>query len=221
MRTSIGALHALVALSAVAVACGGSTFDNQADGGGTDGAPSSSGTGTSSGGTGVSGCPASPPPSGSSCSPAGLTCEWGTSNVPDCDTQETCAGGLWTLMVQGPGGLDCGGGPPIVCPASYGGVPVYQSCSPYRGYCDYPQGRCGCSPPATITVNIDGSFQGPFWQCQQPTTPGCPQPRPRLGSVCTQDGLTCEYGDCNEVPGGNAEVCRGGVWVTTVVACSG
>jgi hypothetical protein len=244
MRTRFGALHALVALSALAVACGGSTFDTQAEDGGTDsgadggtsgtassgtgssgvsgssgagGTSGSSGsTGTSGGGTG-GGCPASPPTSGS-CSPEGLTCEWGTSNVADCDTVATCTGGLWSFAGHNPGGLDCGGGPPIACPGSYAAVPVFKPCSPSGGYCDYPEGRCACGTPPGPVQFFDGSVAS-VWECENPSTPGCPQPRPRLGSACMEEGLSCDYGGCGEVPGGNAEACKGGIWVTTFVGC--
>src|SRR5580704_18603291 len=101
---------AVAALTAVAVACGGSTFEPSGDGGG-GGSSSGGGDAGGSSDTGVADtgvpdtgvvetgtghdagtieCPASVPGSGATCSRAGLTCEWGASNVPDCDTEATC-----------------------------------------------------------------------------------------------------------------------------------
>jgi hypothetical protein len=57
--------------------------------------------------------------------------------------------------------------------------------------------------------------QGPIWQCFTPAS-GCPNPRPDLGTACSDDGLTCDYGSCN---GGIAEICQGGYWQEQQTAC--
>jgi hypothetical protein len=237
MKPAFRLPFAVAALTAVAVACGGSTFEPSGDGGG-GGSSSGGGDAGGSSDTGVADtgvpdtgvvetgtghdagtieCPASVPGSGATCSRAGLTCEWGASNVPDCDTEATCTNGEWAVTAPNPGGLDCGGGPKITCPPSFASVPVGDACSPDGGYCDYPEGRCGCAAGGGPIRLIDGSVQA-FWSCQNPAA-GCPKPRPLLGSSCAMEGLECDYGTCGTIPGGNAEQCTGGVWVTAEVGC--
>lgn len=232
-------LLSAMAASAIAVACGGSILEPGGGGAGsssgsTGGSSSGSGAGSTSGSSGggssgsgstsgsssggvTTGCPTTPF-SSQSCTPDGLACEWGSSNVLDCDLHGTCNGGVWLIMPLNPGGLDCGGGPPIACPASYASVPVGSVCPTQGGYCDYPEGRCACEVflggPA---IPGDASFD-PYWYCQSPQT-GCPQPRPRLGSTCNQEGQTCDYGGCGQIPGGNSEQCSGGVWVSVPTPC--
>jgi hypothetical protein len=80
------------------------------------------------------------------------------------------------------------------------------------------RGRCACEAYAGGPVLlVDSSVQG-RWVCQDPGAQGCPLPRPPLGSTCTQNGLSCDYGTCT-VPGGTAEICEGGIWKSTIVAC--
>lgn len=192
------------------LACGGAT--QGALGGGTE----SDGGGSGDGGTGATPCPSSPPSDGDACGPQGLTCEWGSSNVQDCDEMALCNGGRWQVTLQGPGGLDCGGAPQGMCPSSFASVPRESHCSPYGSYCDYPQGRCACTVPAGPGFPADASAVAE-WICQDPA-PGCPEPRPRVGSTCSQEGLECDYGACT-VPGGNSETCQGGLWIEGGVAC--
>ena len=63
----------------------------------------------------------------------------------------------------------------------------------------------------------DGSLDA-TWYCQEPADSRCPMPRPRLGSACS-DAVECDYGTCGAITGGNAEACKGGVWVDDPVAC--
>jgi hypothetical protein len=102
-----------------------------------------------------------------------------------------------------------------MCPATYFSVPRMSHCTPYGGWCDYPQGRCACTVQAG-GVPLDASAEA-TWICQDPQG-GCPIPRPRLGTVCPQEGLTCDYGAC-DIPGGVAENCAGGIWTQAGVAC--
>jgi hypothetical protein len=134
-----------------------------------------------------------------------LTCEGGSSPVEVCDTVATCNGGRWQVTPAGSG--SCGGGDGGSCPPSFASVPRQQHCSPYGFDCDYPEGRCACAVPAG-PVPLDASAAAE-WLCQDPA-PGCPQPRPRLGSACTsaQDGVLCDYGACSAF-GGTAETCAG------------
>jgi hypothetical protein len=113
-----------------------------------------------------------------------------------------------------PAGL-CAPSQPIVCPATFASVPRMSSCTPYGGFCDYPEGRCACSSQGPVISNPpDG-----IWLCQDPA-PGCPEPRPRFGAPCSpqEEGMQCDYGACS-VPGGTAEQCSGGVWIQTPFGC--
>jgi hypothetical protein len=195
-----------------ASACGGATGSL---GGGTssDGGPGGEG-GDEAGG--ASPCPSTSPGDGSACAPQGLTCEWGSSTVQDCDTVAFCNGGRWQVTSPGPGGLDCKPGPAAMCPSSFTSVPRESHCSPYGLYCDYAQGRCACAVPAGPGFPADASAAA-VWLCQDPAA-GCPQPRPLLGSACSQEGVQCDYGACT-IPGGNGETCQGGVWIEGGIAC--
>jgi hypothetical protein len=202
----------LLGASVQAASCGGATQIGTGGGTGSDGGEGGDGAG----GGGTSPCPASPPGDGSACGPQGLTCEWGSSPVQDCDTVALCNGGRWQVTPHDPGGLDCGGGPQGMCPSSYASVPRAAHCSPYGSYCDYPEGRCACTVPAGPGFPADASAVAE-WVCQDAQS-GCPRPRPPLGSTCAQNGLQCDYGACS-IPGGNAETCQGGLWIEGGVAC--
>jgi hypothetical protein len=192
-------------------ACGGATHGELGGGATGDG-----GASDGNGGGGSSPCPSSPPGDGSACGPQGLTCEWGSSPVEDCDAVAMCNGGRWQVTLQGPGGLDCGGGPQGTCPSSFASVPRESHCSPYGLYCDYPEGRCACTVPEGPGFPADASAVAE-WLCQDPAS-GCPEPRPLLGTPCSQEGLECDYGACT-IPGGTAETCQGGLWIEGGVAC--
>ncbi len=195
---------------------GGSGAGSSGTGGNGSSGAGSSGLGSSSGTT-AGGCPESVPSGGVPCSPVGLVCEWGSSNVEECDTVGTCMPEGWDSPAYPPEGPDCSGGPPIACPSSYAAVPTGQACGPSGGYCDYPEGRCGCGEPPGPILLVDGSVAS-IWICQHPQT-GCPQPRPRIGTTCSHEGQFCDYGGCGAVPGGNAEACTGGVWVDALEGC--
>jgi hypothetical protein len=231
---AISGLSVGVLLSFLAFACGGATGEP-----GTTGGTSSGGTGSgtaSSGGTGSSGsasggttggsssgassgatggsssggvvavCPQVQPSPGDGCSSEGLLCEWGSNPVPGCDPQATCTGGSWQFATMG---MQCSVGSDPSCPATFADVPQGTSCTTNHATCDYPEGRCVCGYELPAINQT--------WQCQQPA-PGCPMPRPRLGTACAQEGQSCDYGSCTSV-GGNIEQCTAGVWVTSLVAC--
>jgi hypothetical protein len=103
-----------------------------------------------------------------------------------------------------------------VCPATFASVPRMTHCTPYGGWCDYAEGRCACTAN-TGPALLDASAEA-IWICQDPSAPGCPSPRPRLGSTCSQEGLSCDYAAC-DVPGGTVELCHGGAWIQGNVAC--
>jgi hypothetical protein len=169
-------------------------------------------------------CPPGIPEAGSRCAPIGI-CEYGTSNVYDCDTIALC----WLLPaladagVSGPfgppamrwivsnsdaGGASCQTPPQGACPPSFDAVPRDAGCAGAPSFCDYQQGRCRCA--------ADPGTAGPTWSCQDPA-PSCPKPRPRLGSDCSQEGLRCEYAPCKS-PDGIAQICQSvsgrGSWLT-------
>ncbi len=168
-------------------------------GGGRDG-------GAGDGGIPVGPCPAAAPAVSSTCSHDGLTCEWGSKNVPDCDVVATCTAGLWVLQKIG---LDCTSG--ANCPTA---KPTELATCTAAMTCDYTGNRCECSagsPPSNVL----------HWYCQAPGT-GCPLPRPRLGATCAPaPGLSCDYGSC-VIPGGNTEDCTdAGIWASGSVGCPG
>jgi hypothetical protein len=184
-------------------------------GGATQGAPDG-GTGSDSGGADGGStpvCPAASPGQGGACGPQGLTCEWGSSPLLECDVVGTCNGGRWEVTTVGPG--ECGPPPTGTCPSSFAAVPRGTHCSPDGLECTYPEGLCACAPTGGPPV-VDASAIT-AWACQDPA-PGCPQPRPRLGTPCSQDGQQCDYGACT-IPGGTAEACQGGLWVESAVHC--
>jgi hypothetical protein len=217
MNTRRAALAALCAcLVASAFACGGSTSSvGSGDGGG---ASSGSSGGTSSGaGPGSSACPSVAPNAKTSCSAAGLQCEYGSDPDLSCDDLATCSGGSW----QSAGGTAVQTCPTPAatgsCPATYAAAEGAGSCSTSGTACGYPQGRCDCAvatggPPTVGTKPT-------HWLCDDPGTASCPTPRPRVGATCTQSGLTCNYGACS-IPDGVGLACTGGLWQVSPVACA-
>jgi hypothetical protein len=117
--------------------------------------------------------------------------------------------GEWTLG-NPDGGDSCQTLDPSRCPPSFDTVPRGAGCAGAPSYCDYPLGRCRCAAAE--------ASPGPIWSCQDPA-PLCPQPRPRLGSACAQEGLVCAYGACGSTDG-DTEICRSAVWLPIVLDCS-
>jgi hypothetical protein len=97
------------------------------------------------------------------------------------------------------------------CPGSYSDVGQNMTCSPAGLDCAYTQGQCNC----TFTLPVGG---GPFWKCFTPAN--CPEPRPRIGSACSQSSTNgpCDYGACQ---GGIELQCTGGYWKEVLVPCPG
>ncbi len=213
-RTSC-ALVLFGGLACAAIGCGG-TFASvgAADGGGAD---DGGGGGDPDGSGPAPHCPSAQPTAGGACSSENLVCEYGTSPVQDCDTVATCTGGAWQFAGHSPGGLDCDPAPASQCPSSFATVPRGSHCAPFGLYCDYPQGRCACSDTSFGPTPADASAEAE-WICQVPVS-GCPEPRPRLGTACSQEGLDCDYGTCGVIPGGTAEACTNGIWVEELTAC--
>jgi hypothetical protein len=196
---------------------GGSGSGSGSSSGGSSGGGSSGGrcdAGCVDGG-GPSPCPAHLPPVGTSCSQAGLECEYGTNPVQSCDFVATCTQSIW--QIQSPStSANCSISPAPTCPSSFSSVPQGSHCGSLYGLiCNYPQGRCECTVSGGL-VPLDASAVA-TWQCQDPSV-GCPIPRAPLGSACTQPNLNCDYGACF-IQGGSAETCTNGVWKQSFVAC--
>jgi hypothetical protein len=158
-------------------------------------------------------CPESVPTPGSACSREGLECEYGTSQYPGCDIVVQCSSGAW--QNQSFGG-NCPSGPnPAGCPASMSDVHPGAVCNPQVGACHYPLGQCYCGqffgPPVPA---LDGGVPEQTWTCDDPG-PGCPQPRPRLGTPCTAEGQSCMYLTCDF-----GQQCTGGLWQGQFVGCA-
>jgi hypothetical protein len=195
----------------------GSSGSSSGSSGGSSGSGggSGSGSGSSSGGSGSSSgsssggltgpsCPATTPSGGTACPVPGMECEYGDDPNPECNDIETCdSNGLWSYPAPVPA---C---PPGTCPATYAQVPQGQGCTPEGLDCAYAEGQCNCAP----TVPVSGP--DPVWQCSMPAA-GCPEPRPRIGSSCTQPGLSCDYGSCT---GGVLLQCTDGSWQMVDTPC--
>jgi hypothetical protein len=155
-------------------------------------------------------CPMAAPTAGLPCSVTALECEYGSDPSVACDTLVTCVSPVWHLD-HGPATSGCNTTNSATCPVAFADVPVGTSCAGGIGLsCDYPQARCDCrvSPPlATLQ-----------WDCNTPDETGCPLPRPRIGSACSMDGESCDYGYCS---GGVTLLCSAGTWVTGGGVCPG
>ena len=194
-------MKSIALLGLFLVACQGELFVDP-DGGAPDG--------------GSTQCPSAVPAQGSSCSHEGLDCEWGNDPNLACNTTAHCGGGQWN--VQQPYG-QCPTPPnPTECPASFASVPVGQLCGDLVGTtCSYPQGFCGCSAGMGGPYPADASAVA-TWICESPAA-GCPQPRPKLGTSCSQEGLECDYASCG-LPTGASIVCQSGAWQNQPYGCA-
>jgi hypothetical protein len=171
--------------------------------GGSGGSSSGGGSGSSSGGCCLEECPQTPPTGGTSCPKVGLQCEYGDNPNPDCNDIESCTPTGWSYPTPGPA---CPAG---TCPATYADVAQGQDCSPQGLDCSYTQGQCNCD------VEPESAKQTPVWLCTTPAS-GCPEPRPDIGTSCTQPNLSCDYGGCT---GGIDLECTGGIWQEEATAC--
>jgi hypothetical protein len=203
---------------------GGSSGGGSGGGSGSSGGSTSGGgSGSSSGGCGAGctdggpapACPAQVLSSKVACSPQGLECEYGSNPVQDCDYVQTCNG---TWQVANPTDSKCGSTLGAGCPLTFDAVSQGSTCADNGLVCNYPRGRCACVDSfGGPIILVDGSVPA-RWACQDPSTAGCPMPRAPLGSACTEEGLSCDYGTCS-VPGGTAEECQNGLWQQALVVC--
>ncbi|HEY8088118.1 MAG TPA: hypothetical protein VIF09_09735 [Polyangiaceae bacterium] len=181
---------------------GSSSGSGSSSSGGTSSSSSGSSSGASSGGGPL--CPPNPPTGGTGCPQIGLRCEYGSNPNPNCNEIETCESTGWSYPTPGPA---CITGQ---CPASYADAKAQATCTQVGTDCAYPQGQCNCSYGP-----LPGTGNTASWYCETPPG-GCPEPRPDLGTSCTQEGLTCDYGACY---GGIAVACQDGIWTEGGVAC--
>jgi hypothetical protein len=218
-RTLVFALAA-APLAFVVAACSGSsaTFVGADDGGtGGDGSTTDGGPLPDGGDGGAFVCPATAPQNGAACTAEGLTCEFGGAGVDRlCSTQAICLKGTsgvatWQVTLPAPG---CVGTPdqnPAACPATFTTLPTGSACPQQGLACVYTQGMCGC----VTCFGDSGVTNQNEWACDVfPAPTGCPVPRPLIGSACTQEGLTCSYGEQCGVVGGPDLGCQGGRWAS-------
>ncbi|MGH7295459.1 MAG: hypothetical protein ACRELB_11025, partial [Polyangiaceae bacterium] len=215
MIRTMSALALLVIPFLACLACAGSTASSP-DGGGADGGGGGGeGGGGGDGGGLAPGCPASAPSAGAACASVGLECEYGNDLNVDCDTIARCDSTGWTLTPPAAQGCPTPA-PGTDCPGSYAAVPQQATCST-AATCAYPEGTCSCEVYCGPQYPVGHPCEGgtPMtWQCTG-APQGCPAARPRVGSACSTDGQSCDYGDCNAI----GVVCRDGTWHTQMNGC--
>jgi hypothetical protein len=189
------------------------------------------------------GCPPTLPPEGAPCSTSSA-CEYPFGANPLCTILAYCPLVAMTPVGDGQasaGSADGDGGPgrfwrhstpsdpscaptPAACPASFGALASGSAC-PVNAICTYPEGRCNCipcTPPDGGVSDAGAADASTQWVCEAWMTPaGCPEPRPLLGTACSNEGQECDYGEgCGspvDLP--DPMGCRGGVWVDTRGGC--
>jgi hypothetical protein len=116
-------------------------------------------------------CPPAPAPiAGSSCTTAGLECEYGLSTVLGCDTLATCTGGAWSITAASApdSGLGCDHPNGATCPPTLiaAAAPDAGTCSVAGTLCDYLTGRCECTQGSGgVVILIDAGYH---WTCVDP-----------------------------------------------------
>jgi hypothetical protein len=195
--------------------CGGSAANvDGSDGGTTDG--SSPDGATNDGAAPGGNCPANLPTANAPCDAPGLACEYGgTGDHLLCSTIANCqpaaGGNQWFVTAPQAGCVASQAQNPIGCPPSFTTLPTGATCprEAVNG-CVYTEGVCGCIP-----CMADGGASSTEWACEAwPAPPGCPEPRPRIGSPCTNEGQSCMYTSvCGVNDGEPALGCQNGRWV--------
>jgi hypothetical protein len=209
------------------VSSGGGSGGSSSSGGSSGaGSGSSSGSPTTSSSSGGSpdatvptpACPPVPPTDGTPCSPApgGSECEYGGDANRRCTTLASCAfpttpngPSTWKVVPPAP---TCGVNPPGCPPTLEAGAVAF--CPAGLGTCEYAGGACGCQPCVTDA----GSPGGGLWTCRTyaDVAPGCPNPRPLLGTACSApEGTECYYdydACCTGASLGPGMICTGGTW---------
>jgi hypothetical protein len=158
-------------------------------------------------------CPAAMPSEGATC-PCAYSCEFGTDPDVRCNTLMTGAHGQWTVT-RHPDAAGCEGVHAPACPLEFAGLAPGGECILEGLACAYPEARCDCS----AACDVGGSPTSPRWCCSDAVQPGsgCPAVRPRIGTGCTVEGESCDYGGCS----GNVSLtCVTAVWQDVPRACS-
>jgi hypothetical protein len=161
-------------------------------------------------------CPATAPTPGSACTHQTVQCEYGTAswNVA-CDVVFQCENDVWTEITPSYESCTPQPGPnPTACPSGYAAVPQGAACAGSMP-CSYPEAVCSCQYPlgGPPPPSPDGGVSG-YWGCAP--EPGCPMPRPRLGSACSIEGTSCTYEAC-----AYGQTCVNGTWQSQPLACAG
>jgi hypothetical protein len=188
------------ASSGAASAGSSGTSSGTSSGSSSGTAPSGSSSGAPDAGGGLV-CPASAPNPGSACPRVGFDCEYGTSPNLACNQLARCVAAGWSYPLH----PTC---PMGTCAGTYDAIQAGSACSPDGLTCAYPKGTCICATPSGPVVRLDGG--GAQWQCR-PSTLACRSPRPNVGTPCTEEGRTCDYGSCISPPGVVLQ-CRSAVW---------
>jgi hypothetical protein len=171
-------------------------------------------------------CPQSIPTSGSRCAMSGLTCEYGNDPSATCDTLVMCTGGAWVTS-QEPVDAGCSTSNGANCPTAFANVMEGATCGSTPFDCYYPEARCSCAPLVLQGACRPPDCPAPTWNCDTPAADidgmlqpesGCPVPRPRIGSPCSDADFerSCNYGYCQ---GGVAILCTSNVWQVQTVPC--
>lgn len=169
-------------------------------------------------------CPSSVPADGSAC--AAVTgfyaCEYGGDAHGECTTYASCgmlvgaSASTWQVIVPD---ATCGQRA-ASCPAAFGDNEG-MTCQTSQATCEYDQGMCAC-----IGCQSPGGPDSGYWHCRAWTDvpAGCPVPRARIGTACSDEGLQCDYDKCCSGPAiGVRMECTDGVWepyVDTACACA-
>src|SRR5262249_31399039 len=141
-----------------------------------------------------SACPAAGPSAGELCSVEAVQCEYGNDPRYTCNSVAVCSGGRWSYQISIDSSCPTAANPPA-CPP-----PLAQASGACKGIgtaCQFPDGYgtqwCACfnfGPP------VWDASQSSQWQCSHVSVTGCPSVRPRLGDLCAQPNLSCDYGVC-------------------------
>ncbi len=201
-------------------ACGVSHEPAASDAGASDAAVADGAAGAGDAGALVAACPAAPPAMGAHCAQPALDCEYGGDWSSKCNVLAQCwRGGALdhTWQVRPPASTDCP--TPTSLSAGCPSTPPSGGCSSSdpTGLCVYATARCACIP---YTSSGPGATTTYTWQCEPPSEAGCPPERPRIGSACHDEGLTCTYAVCGF---GGGTYCTAGAWTEAISpnACSG
>src|SRR5580704_13711331 len=99
------------------------------------------------------------------------------------------------------------------CPAAYESIVPGSLCNNWGSTCAYPRGTCTCVD-TSLGVATDGG-SGHTWHCY-PATSSCVSPRPNIGTPCSNEGQSCDYGACAD----GVEIdCVHGSWQQAQVGC--